>query len=211
MEKRIISDFNIRKKRIVKKQILIAVEGNNKTEKLYFNNFDKRNVNYRINYAKGNETDPLNLVKHLINEIHNMDLNLQAGDKAFCVFDIDDKIAKSRIIKAALVLAKKNNIEVITSTPCFELWFLLHFTYSTAYVNNNQVIKQLRKYLNYEKNMDIYNKINLKINDAIINAKKLENYQITNNKVIGDVNVNPNTEVYKLVEYLLKKNSLVSF
>lgn len=205
MEKRIISDFNIRKKRIVKKQILIAVEGNNKTEKLYFNNFDKRNVNYRINYAKGNETDPLNLVKHLINEIHNMDLNLQAGDKAFCVFDIDDKIAKSRIIKAALVLAKKNNIEVITSTPCFELWFLLHFTYSTAYVNNNQVIKQLRKYLNYEKNMDIYNKINLKINDAIINAKKLENYQITNNKVIGDVNVNPNTEVYKLVEYLLKK------
>ena len=45
-------------------------------------------------------------------------------------------------------------------------------------MNNNQVIKYLRKYLNYEKNMDIYNKINLKINYAIFNAKKLENYQI---------------------------------
>ncbi len=206
MGKRIISNFSKRKERIVKKQILIAVEGNNKTEKLYFNNFDKRNVNYRINYAKGNETDPLNLVKHLINEIKNMDLNLQAGDKAFCVFDIDDKITKSKIINEALDLAKKNNIEVITSTPCFELWFLLHFTYSTAYMSNMQVIKNLRKYINYEKNIDIYNKIVLKTNEAILNAKKLEKYQIANNNIIGNINANPNTEVYKLVEYLKKTN-----
>lgn len=44
-----------------------------------------------------------------------------------------------------------------------------------------------------------------KIDLAIDCAKKLENYQINNNQRIGTVEANPNTEVYKIVEYLMKK------
>ena len=45
-----------------------------------------------------------------------------------------------------------------------------------------------------------------KIDIAINRAKKLEKYQIDNNKRIGTVEANPNTEVYKIVEYLIKNS-----
>lgn len=36
-------------------------------------------------------------------------------------------------------------------------------------------------------------------------AKKLEKYQLDNNRRIGTVEANPNTELYKIVEYLINK------
>ena len=41
--------------------------------------------------------------------------------------------------------------------------------------------------------------------EGIIRAKKLEKYQLDNNKEIGTVEANPNTEIYKIVEELLNK------
>ena len=40
---------------------------------------------------------------------------------------------------------------------------------------------------------------------AIEREKKIEKYQTDNNRRIGTVEANPNTEVYKIVEYLMKK------
>lgn len=129
MGRKISNDRN-RILRKTKNKILIAVEGNNKTEKLYFNNFEKRNNSFNITYARGNNTDPLKLVKMLIKEIKYLNLDLNNGDVAFCVFDVDVDTSKNKIIKDAIKLANCNNIKVITSTPCIELWFLLHFVYT---------------------------------------------------------------------------------
>ena len=41
------------------------------------------------------------------------------------------------------------------------------------------------------------------MSDAITNAKKLEKYQLENGKIIGNVEANPNTEIYKIVLELL--------
>ena len=41
-----------------KKVILVAFEGNNKTEKNYFKNFSSREKNYVIEVVPGNETVP---------------------------------------------------------------------------------------------------------------------------------------------------------
>ena len=49
-----------------KKVILVAYEGNNKTEKNYFKNFSGREKNYVIEVVPGNETDPENLVRQTI-------------------------------------------------------------------------------------------------------------------------------------------------
>ena len=58
----------------------------------------------------------------------------QEFDRIFCVFDRDghqnyqqalDKIAGSP-------MGKKGKLQAITSVPCFEIWILLHFGYSTA-------------------------------------------------------------------------------
>ena len=51
---------------------------------------------------------------------------------------------------------------------------------------------------------DIFPAIIEYVNVAIERAKKLEQYQIQNNKKVGSVDANPNTEMYKIVEYFLQ-------
>lgn len=43
------------------------------------------------------------------------------------------------------------------------------------------------------------------LESAIERAKRLESYQLNNNHIIGTVESNPNTEIYKIVERLMKK------
>lgn len=201
-----ISNDRVRKVRKQKSKILIAAEGKNKTEKTYFSNFEDGKKSYNITYARGNNTDPLKLVKMLIKEIDELKLDLQDDDVAYCIFDTDVDPNKNKIIEEAIQLARKNNIKIITSSPCFELWFLLHYDYTTANMDSEEVIKRLKEYYpKYEKNINIYPDIIKEIDLAIDRAKKLEKYQTDNNRRIGTVEANPNTEVYKIVEYLMKK------
>lgn len=201
-----ISNDRVRKVRKQKSKILIAAEGKNKTEKTYFSNFEDGKKSYNITYARGNNTDPLKLVKMLIKEIDELKLDLQDDDVAYCIFDTDVDPNKNKIIEDAIQLAKKNNIKIITSSPCFELWFLLHYDYTTANMDSEEVLKRLKEYYpKYEKNINIYPDIIKEIDLAIDRAKKIEKYQIDNNRRIGTVEANPNTEVYKIVEYLMKK------
>lgn len=199
-----ISKDRVRKLRIPKNKIIIAVEGKNKTEKTYFSNFDDGKKRYSISFAKGNYTDPVNLVKMLIIEIKKLGLDLENNDEAYCIFDTDIDIQKNILINDAINLAKENNIKVITSNPSIEIWFLLHFEYTTSRMNNKELIKRLKKYYpNYDKNINIFKDINQNVKEAIKNAKKLEEYQINNNREIKSVEANPNTEIYKVVEKLL--------
>ena len=201
-----ISNDRVRKVRKQKSKILIAAEGKNKTEKTYFSNFENGKKSYNITYARGNNTDPLKLVKMLIKEIDELKLDLQDDDVAYCIFDTDVDPNKNKIIEEAIQLARKNNIKIITSSPCFELWFLLHYDYTTANMDSEEVIKRLKEYYpKYEKNINIYPDIIKEIDLAIDRAKKLEKYQTDNNRRIGTVEANPNTEVYKIVEYVMKK------
>lgn len=202
-----ISNDRVRKVRKQKSKILIAAEGKNKTEKTYFSNFEDGKKTYNITYARGNNTDPLKLVKMLIKEIDELKLDLQDDDVAYCIFDTDVDPNKNKIIEEAIQLARKNNIKIITSSPCFELWFLLHYDYTTANMDSEEVIKRLKEYYpKYEKNINIYPDIIKEIDLAIDRAKKLEKYQTDNNRRIGTIEANPNTEVYKIVEYLMKKS-----
>ena len=199
-----ISNDRVRKIRKRKNKILIAVEGTNKTEKIYFSNFDDGKKPYTITIAKGNDTDQLGMIKLLSKEIDKRDIDLSNGDIAFCIFDTDINTKKNKIIEDAINLAKEKGIRIITSTPCIELWFLLHFEYTTARLSNNSVIKRLKKYLpKYQKNINIFPDIKDKVYEAIERAKRLERFQLQNNKMIGMVEANPNTEMYKIVEELI--------
>ncbi len=188
-----------------KKVILVAFEGKNKTENNYFSNYRLRDKDYIIKLVPGNETDPINLVNKTIIKVKELGLNLEENDRAYCIFDTDlDERKNMQIIKARK-LAKKYHIIMITSNPCIELWFLLHFEYTTAWLSNNDVINKLKKYYpKYEKNINIFPEIKDKVFEAIKNAKKLESFQLDNNKIIGMVDANPSTEMYKIVEELIK-------
>lgn len=191
-----------------KRVILVSYEGKNKTEKIYFNNFSNRENNFILQVVPGNETDPINLVKQTIKKINELGLDLESDDKAFCIFDTDTQSKKDKQIIEAINLATVYNIKMITSCPCFEIWFLLHYEYTTAFLDNNAIIDKLKKHNEkYEKNYNIYPEIQDKINRAIENAKKLEQYQLDNVKGKHSVEANPHTNVYEIIEEIIVKES----
>lgn len=108
------------------------------------------------------------------------------------------------MIRTVLITAKAQNIRVYLSNPCFEIWYLLHFRYSTKqYNSNDEVINDLKKYLaNYKKNQNVFDILLPLVSTALNNAKKLVNYH-SNNKS-DCLNFSPSTDVYQLIELLLQ-------
>lgn len=193
-----------RKVRNIKKTILIGAEGKNKTESTYFSNFNDRNSNYRIIMANGNSTDPVRMVDDIIKTMKQRDINTKYGDLIYCVLDVDDSKEKALQISKAIKLASKHNIEIITSNPCFEDWFLCHFTYTTKHFSNNEIIQEIKKYINkYNKGLNVYELIKDKTEIAIVNAKKQRDYH---NHLEIDIHLaNPSTMIFKIVEALQNK------
>lgn len=203
MAGRIISNYT-RRPRKLNRNIIIAVEGSkNKTEKAYFRNFNNKNGNI-ISFANGGETDPVKMVKSLAKEIERRGIDLNAGDKAYCVFDTDTDQRKNRQILEARHIANDLGIEIITSNPCIEYWFLLHFVNTNAIMGSDGVITKLKRYIpNYEKNMDVYALLEAGQADAIDRAMQIERKHISDGKTIGFVEANPSTEVYKIINELM--------
>lgn len=193
--------YNRKSKRV----ILVSYEGNNKTERYYFDSFKGIDKNYTIKTVPGNETDPVSLVKQTINKVKELRLDLSKDDKAYCIFDTDIDLKKNVQIRKAIELGKLNNICIITSSPCIEFWFLIHYEYTTKYLTNNDAIKRLKEYYSdYSKNCNMYSILYSKLNTAIENAKKLEKFHLSNNISIQTVEANPHTDVYLIVEELSK-------
>ena len=142
MARRIEQIQRNRKNRKTKESILFEFEGKNKTEEIYFRNFQKRDNPYNLKFAYGNDTDPVSMVKSLISYMKKEEINTANNDKIYCVFDADIDISKQKRIDEAIRLASENGIEMIISIPCFELWYRLHYSYtSKVIVSNNSSIK----------------------------------------------------------------------
>ncbi|AFY54126.1 hypothetical protein Riv7116_1566 [Rivularia sp. PCC 7116] len=198
------------KKRI--KYILIVVEGQ-ETEYNYFNSLkdDLKLKTTEIQVARASGGSPLDVVekaKSLLQEKIRLS-NKQGNpkyDEVFCVFDQDNQMKKYH---QALIEAKNNNIQAITSIPCFEVWFLLHCcNTSSPFSDCKEVCKKLEsefKKLRFlkpkecyeKKNSDWYKILKPKLQNAIDNAEKLEKYQENNRE-----NFNPSTKVHILVKIL---------
>ena len=129
-------------------------------------------------------------------------------NRVYCVFD-KDKHDSFEAAKAKITASKPPNgatIHAITSTPCIEIWILLHFVYNTRSFSAASsgfhcalVVRQLRRHIpDYDKgNSKSFELVGDKINDAIQRAKRLDVFHQTSG------NVNPPTNVHELVEYLI--------
>lgn len=186
--------------------VIIGCEGANKTEKLYFKNFHSKNC--IIKFAKGNSTDPKGIVQDIVNYINSDIEEMNENDKVYAVFDTDVNQNKQKQIEEAKKLAKENGVEIITSTPTFELWFLLHYGYTTkSFVSNNDLQNDLKRHIEgYAKNSNTYLTIKDFTGQAIINSKKLEKYQLDRGQALDNETCNPYTSVYKIVEELIERN-----
>ena len=192
--------------RKTKKIILVGAEGKNQTERKYFKAFNQVQSEYKIMAGKGNNTDPVGVVEDLLKSAKQEELDLKDGDMLACFIDVDFKNGRDQELRAAMKLARQNNISVLLSNPCFEIWYLLHFRYSTKlYGSNEEVIKELGSYISdYSKSKDVYDLIENKIDQALLNTKRLESYHLENG-TNDRLKKLPSTEAYKLIEMILEK------
>lgn len=122
--------------------------------------------------------------------------NKEPYDRVWCVFDRDDH-AK---IHEALTRAKHLGINVAFSNPCFELWFLLHFDYSSGHVGRRQAQSRLKQYINdYRKSMPVYEMLLPGQQTATDHAHRLRSYH---DGVPNPPGYNPSTTVDQLVTEL---------
>ena len=204
------------RRRKVKPVTLIVTEGS-QTEPRNFDYFRTRQKNIEIqiigNKQKGSRTDYLSLVKKAIEYKNKNQISTSYGDQIWIVADGDvnynnpDPIRlKNTQLMNARNLAAKNDINIALSNPCFELWYLMHFKYSTSYLKDyNAVASLLKNYISdYDKKFDIAEILSPHLTNAIHNAAKLEDYHRDNGKLqpFGSDD-NPFTDVYKLIKTLI--------
>lgn len=181
----------------------MGTEGNNQTERKYFSHFNDNKSKYRILQSKGHKTDPVGVINELIMSVKKEELNIQEGDMAIAFIDVDFLEVHHKQLIEARKLALKHGIKMYLSNPCFEIWFLSHFRYSTKqYYSNDEVVHDLKEYIpGYAKNLDVFPVLKDRTETAIENSKKLETYH---ESIISQnfMDRNPSTEVFQFVELL---------
>ena len=186
-----------------KPMIIITAEGKNETEAKYFDGFRTADCPYIIKFHKaGHLTDPTKLAESIRKRWDKEEADVRACDMEFVVVDLDNNEDKAKEIQQ---LEARSRVEkFIVSNPSFEVWFLLHYEYSTrSYMNADAVIGELKKHcLGYEKTFDIHPMLKDKMENAIANAEKLEEYHKAEKHPHPDSSCNPYTDVHKLVKII---------
>lgn len=181
--------------------IVIVCEGK-VTERIYFEKYRTvlRSTNIKVEIPKTKCTDPINLTKSAL--AYRRDHHLKTGDTVWCVFDCDEN-TNEQMAQACKIAGV--NVLLCLSNPSFELWYLLHFTPITSKIFREEAMARLKEFMpDYDKNIDVYGRLEDKREQAIKNAKQLiELHKKANIKLLC-VESNPSTQVGVIVKELLK-------
>lgn len=132
--------------------------------------------------------------------------------QVYCVFDRDKHVRFDEALQQIKILnqeAKLTRFFAIKSTPCFEFWLLLHFSFTSKPFNAtgnksacDTVLTDLKikaGFGDYGKGKSgIYALLEGKTDDAILHAKKLRDEAARTGQI------NPSTNIDVLVEVLRK-------
>ncbi len=179
--------------------IVICSEGGKKSsEYYYFRNYRTRNL--RIQFSTGNSTDPKGMLDDLLKYIQNEDIKSEDNVRIFLLLDTDLDDKRINEIKAIEEKSLKNNVEIITSFPTFEIWYLMHYRKNKLKFNSSQDVKKEIVKLNgmYSETMNMYEIIKHNTDMAIKTAILLEERIINNKEEL--IKSNPHTSIYKILD-----------
>ena len=149
---------------------------------------------------RGREPDP-----HATCIQTNCDFNSELGDVAFAFVDYDLKPEKDTAIASAEAIFADTEGQLIVSNPCFEIWFLAHFRFTTKGFRSSQdVTSELSKELGGYSKEDplIYEKLKNKTTNAIQNAQRMEDHCRKSSYTYHKHDFAPSTDVYKAVKVI---------
>ena len=136
------------------------------------------------------------------------------------VDEIDKAIKKAREYEKLT----NTSINLGISNPCFELWYLLHYVYTTANLKDYDAVKdrieRSTPLKDYKKNKCVYDAIHGNTQEAIKNSDNLKNHHESLGRTLIDtqknsyvlnvkniVESNPYTNVSDLVRYIEELNN----
>ena len=145
---------------------------------------------------------PLQIVRHAIRRSRELDIGKVVGDSTWCVFDVDE--CEDEAVQRAFELAGEQ-LEMAVSNPCFEVWFLLHYTYAEKRMDTcRDVINELRRYMpGYDKSADHFDRLRPFASTAVINAERLERSRAGMGYEAQMRDANPGTNVHRLVQVIV--------
>lgn len=196
-----------RKQRERNSFIVIKSEGDNKTEQIYFKNLRSREC--IIKFPDGNSTDPIGMANELVSFMKSEDINSKNGDKIYLLIDTDVNANKQNQIDEAKKICDKYGIELITSTPAFEFWYMLHFGYTTGtYSSSKDIKREMKKKIpGYTESKNVYPIIKDNTDEAMNYAEKVEKFHKRNGRKIDSEEANPHTSVYRVMKEIKKRKN----
>lgn len=190
------------KHKIKKPLIVICVEGEkNSSEYNYFRHYSNRNL--RIKFSTGGNTDPKGMLEDLLKYIHNEDIASEDNCRIFLVLDTDLDEKRISEIKEIEQRCIDNNIEIITSAPTFEIWYVMHYRNNKLKFQTSKEVKRELQNLNgtYTESMDMY-KI---IKDSTDKARSIAKSIDSNDDLLSS---NPHTSIYRILDVIDEFNKL---
>ena len=176
--------------------IILIVCGGAKTEPSYFEGLRER---WKLHSAQVHAMgrDPLRVVERAIRLRDDRRAEEEPDfDQVWCILDMDEHAR----LPVATEVAAKEEVKIALSTPCFEVWYLLHFEYTASpYANCKQVVTRLKGHLprkRYSKAEPPLNTLMPELPRALRNAGTLRKH----NKLADSEN--PSTDVDLLVKKL---------
>ena len=196
------NSFSRRKPRIEPRYTVYIICEGEKTEYIYFKAIKKarRLSNIRIDIDPGTRSgsDPVNLIEYAKNKKiqEEYDDTVRKRRNTQCVFDDD---GRQYINQVLLDASKRPKVEVAFSNPCFELWYYLHYDYSTGAFTQSQMIERLKALIpDYTKDRNVFDMLPDRAT-AMERAEELRQHHASVGSKLTD---NPSTSVDKLVELL---------
>ena len=194
-------------KDMAKSKIYIFCEGN--TEEIYLTHFQNRTYNVEIVPIDPKHTDAVSIVRYAKQYLQKNELELEYGDRGYCVFD-SDPASNPNISEAFQLLAgtREKGLDCIFSNPSFEVWFALHFgnvPYGKSAEQMKHHVKKLFKdelgIQDYCETTDVFFELQEKQKDAYIRAKQLQERQARVYNVHSH-ECNPYTDMFVFIEYM---------
>lgn len=195
------------KKSKKKPLIVICSEGGKKSsEYYYFRNHANRDL--RIQFSTGNSTDPKGMLEDLLKYIRNEDIASEDNCRIFLVLDTDLDEKRISEIKKIEQKCIDNNIEIVTSAPTFEIWYLMHYRNNRLNFQTSKEVKRELQNINgtYAESMDMYKIIKESTDNARSTAQSLEQQVIRNKDDL--LSSNPHTSIYKILDAIDEFNNL---
>ena len=187
--------------------IVICVEGEkNSTEYNYFRHYSSRDL--RIKFSTGGSTDPKGMLEDLLKYIRNEDIASEDNCRIFLVLDTDLDERRISEIKEIEQQCIDNNIEIVTSAPTFEIWYVMHYRNNKLKFQTSKEVKRELQNLNgtYTESMDMYKIIKDSTDNARSTAQSIEQQIIRNKEDL--FSSNPHTSIYKILDAVDEFNNL---